>query len=259
MMHVFLSPHYDDAVYSCGGTIHQLVQRGEDVLIITVMGGYPPDPLPDTPIVRDLHQRWAAGENPIDEREQEDYAAAAILGTGTTHMSIADCVYRTSAEGTPLYPDENSLWHNIHPDDPALLRLQNALNASAGVTFYVPLGAGGHVDHLIVRNWALNVARRGEAGRLLFYEDLPYNEDPEAVRRATEQMPPTKTHTVLLTEPDIAAKIEGVRAYRSQISTFWQDERMLAARVRAALQRGNHAPAEYYRELTGTATPSESD
>ncbi|MEL6148387.1 MAG: hypothetical protein AAFR56_02100, partial [Chloroflexota bacterium] len=102
-------------------------------------------------------------------------------------------------------------------------------------------------------------AHKFASKEVLFYEDFPYNEDPEAVRRALEQMPPTNSHTVLLTEPDIAAKIEGVRAYRSQISTFWQDEGMLAARVRAALVRDTHAPAETYRELTGTATSSEGD
>jgi hypothetical protein len=60
-----------------------------------------------------------------------------------------------------------------------------------------------------------------------------------------------KPHTILLTEADIAAKIESVKAYRSQISTFWQDEVELEARVRAALVRGDHAPAEHYYQLSG--------
>jgi len=59
-MHLFLSPHLDDAVYSCGGTIHQLTSQGTPVQILTFMAGDPPTPLPDTPITRDLHRRWDA-------------------------------------------------------------------------------------------------------------------------------------------------------------------------------------------------------
>ncbi len=63
-MHLFLSPHPDDAVLSCGGLIHQLTQKGEPVTILTVMAGDPPDPLPDTPLVRELHQRRSSRQNP---------------------------------------------------------------------------------------------------------------------------------------------------------------------------------------------------
>lgn len=248
-MHIFVSPHYDDAVYSCGGTMHQLAQRGEEVLMLTVMGGTPPDPPPDTPIVRDLHARWAAGTDPITTRLEEDRAAAAVLGAGRTNMSIPDCVYRTALDGTPLYPDEDSLWHRIHPDDPAPHKIANSLHAGgANATLYVQLGAGGHVDHLIVRNWAIAQVQAG-ASNILFYEDFPYSEDPGAVAAALAQFPAGVTlrpHAVLLTETDIAAKIEGVQAYRSQVSTFWQDDATLRERVRAALMRSGDTPAEHY-------------
>ncbi|MHA1217998.1 MAG: hypothetical protein ACTSO5_04845 [Candidatus Heimdallarchaeaceae archaeon] len=36
MQHIFLSPHLDDAVASCGGTIAKLVYEREDVLVLTV-------------------------------------------------------------------------------------------------------------------------------------------------------------------------------------------------------------------------------
>ncbi len=217
--------------------------------MLTVMGGDPPDPLPDTPIVRDLHARWAAGTKPIATRILEDRAAAAVLGARRTQMSIPDCVYRTAQDGTPLYPDEDSLWYRVHPGDPARQMFATSLFMQrANATLYAPLGAGGHVDHLIVRNWAIAQVQAG-AVNILFYEDFPYSEDPGAVSAALAQFPADVTlqpYAVLLTETDIAAKIEGVQAYRSQVSTFWQDDTTLRERVRAALLRGGETPAEHY-------------
>lgn len=241
-MHVFLSPHYDDAVYSCGGTIHQLTQRGEPVLIVTVMGGAPPDPPPNTPIVRDLHQRWAAGDDPIAERQREDKQAAALLGAQVMHWDIPDCVYRVSTTGEALHPTEGTLWHTIHPHDPATTRLQQtAIPHAQTAQVYAPMGVGGHVDHLVVRAWA-----QTQSDDVIFYPEYPYTEQAGAVETAQHALAmhfALQPHTVLLTETDIAAKIKGVKAYRSQISTFWQDERSLAARVRAAL---NNPPAETF-------------
>ncbi|MFN2182380.1 MAG: PIG-L family deacetylase, partial [Anaerolineae bacterium] len=39
MKHVYLSPHLDDAVMSCGGTIHRQTSRGDQVLAITIFSG----------------------------------------------------------------------------------------------------------------------------------------------------------------------------------------------------------------------------
>ena len=36
---VFLSPHYDDVVLSCGGTVALLVEQGEPPLVLTIFGG----------------------------------------------------------------------------------------------------------------------------------------------------------------------------------------------------------------------------
>lgn len=58
-----------------------------------------------------------------------------------------------------------------------------------------------------------------------------------------------KRHAVDLTAADIIAKIEGVKAYQSQVSTFWQSEMALAQRVRNALFIETDSPAEIYYQL----------
>jgi len=54
---VFLSPHLDDAVLSCGGFIFELIQKGERVEICTICAGDPP-PGELSPLAEMLHQRW---------------------------------------------------------------------------------------------------------------------------------------------------------------------------------------------------------
>ncbi len=37
--HIYLSPHYDDAALSCGGSIHKQATQQEPVAVITVFAG----------------------------------------------------------------------------------------------------------------------------------------------------------------------------------------------------------------------------
>lgn len=252
IFHLFLSPHYDDAVYSCGGTIHRLTRTSQEVIINTVMGGDVPDPAPNTPIVRDLHQRWQAGENPVAVRRKEDAEAAARLNARRWLNDVPDCIYRTDAAGQALYPDENSIFGDIHPADPVLKLIQavqDPIWINNVKTVYAPLGVGNHVDHQLMRQWALVIKRDVPHIRLMFYEDFPYIRDKPAVRRALaffENQLTLKPQRVVLSEADIRAKIEAMALYQSQISTFWKDETALEADVRRTYTRKDNMLAEIF-------------
>ncbi len=231
-MHLFLSPHYDDAIYSCGGRIAQLTDAGETVQILTLMAGIPHLPLPDTPIVQDNHQRWQAGENPVHQRREEDQAAARLVGASVQYAELLDCIYRT-ADGAALYATEESLWGGVHPDDPAIPQLR-AIPLPAGITaLYAPLGVGDHVDHLLVRDWALEIVAQKPTFPVIFYEEFPYMRDPAAVAKAIKQIPVSLAmQTVSLPEDRMQRKIAGMKAYRSQIRSFWENESAVALEVR---------------------------
>lgn len=250
--HLYLSPHFDDAVLSCGGAIHQHVARGDTVVVYTVMAGKPPHQLPDSPILRDLHQRWGTLYNPVSERRNEDIKAVRQLGALARHGSLPDCVYRVryspGGEVVALYPDEASLWGNVHQTDAALPLLDAMpLPYDQTTAIHVPLGAGHHVDHRLVRDWGIRLARAYDVPALCFYEEYPYSTDPAAVERALAHFSPRRLMPVLhaLSEEALAAKIQAIAHYESQISTFWQDEAVMASAVRAyALQVGGNKLAE---------------
>ena len=253
MIHLFLSPHFDDAPLSCGGTIHQLVQAGKKVVVRAVMGGVPRmDKLPDTPVIQELHTRWERGENPVKARIEEDEKAVALLGADYERMSIwMDCIYRTSRSGTPLYSSWESVFKEIHPDDPAgqLAPLVVLPPEEPLTCIYAPLGAGQHVDHQIVRNWGLMLKRYTPWVALKFYEEYPYTEDLQAVGQAMsyfenlEPAPQMTLETRSLTEADVQAKIDAIACYGSQISSFWKGLPEMETATRAALIRAGGGTA----------------
>lgn len=236
-MHVFLSPHLDDAVLSCGATINKLVAEGERVHIITVMAGDAPTPAPDTPIVRELHQRW---QTDYAARREEDICAAYRLRVSWQHLPLADCIYRTATQADEsemaLYPTEESLFGTPHPQDPVLTALSFVPLPNAKAV-YAPLGVGNHVDHQIVRDWSLHLVQSSPTFALNLYQEYPYTDDTIKIERALAfYRQPLSVQNVPVSEDDLQAKLDAISCYSSQISTFWADVDSMKAATRRAMQ-----------------------
>jgi LmbE family N-acetylglucosaminyl deacetylase len=251
-VHLFLSPHFDDAALSCGGTVHRLGQRGEAVTVQTVMGGVPVV-MPDTTIVRTLHERWQLGEQPVYRRAQEDQAAIHGLGAEWVRMEYwEDCIYRLSRDGRPLYDNGEAIFDFPDPDDQTAHLLPSVVIAAERLdTLYAPLAAGNHVDHQIVRNWALNLRTLSPWIMLKFYEDYPYSAQEQAVERARQHFIRLgimlRQEVVVLDDAAVEARIAAIACYTSQISSFWPDLATMAASVRETLLRaGDGVPAERF-------------
>lgn len=230
MTHLFLSPHYDDAAYSCGGMIYQWVQQNKDVVILTIMAGRPSLSLPNTPILKDNHERWQVGDDPIVIRRAEDQAAAKILGVKTRYLDVPDCIYRI-ANGEALYPSEDSLWGEVHPDDSASAALE-AIDLTDIEVIYAPMAIGKHVDHQIVRNWAWNIAKNSQS-IVKFYQDYPYMRQQDALKMALDYFDmPLQAEIIILSENAMQHKVRAMSAYGSQISSFWENEAAIDSEVR---------------------------
>lgn len=242
-LHLYLSPHFDDAVFSCGGRIWTQTQAGESVVVITVFGGTPRVDASVSRYARELHARWGLAEAAVQPRRAEDVRALDLLGAGAIHWHYLDCIYRRTSGGRLLYPDEAALWGEVDPSDAALTgelagRIRRLVLAPEA-ELYAPLAIGRHVDHRIVR-------RAAEASRrpLNYYEDFPYAQDPQARQEALtpNEWEPER---VPLSEQALQAKEAAIACYRSQISTFWTSPKGMAASIRA------------FAEWTGSGTPAE--
>jgi LmbE family N-acetylglucosaminyl deacetylase len=243
--HIYLSPHPDDAAYSCGGQIARLTGAGGDVLIYTVMAAAPPVGCSPTPFVAELHARWALGEDGaavMAGRRAEDAAAAAALGARVAFGEAADAIYRCGEEGDALYPDVAAIFGPIHPQEiitnTALERALLPHLTDAPTAIYAPLGVGGHVDHLLVREMALRLAARFANCRLYLYEEYPYaRQGRSVVERALLNLKrPVLRVQQMLDDTLITAKTAASACYRSQRSSFWASDEALAAEVRSYAQ-----------------------
>lgn len=231
---IVLSPHYDDAVYSLGGTIAQFVARGDAVTIFTIMAGFPVNPVPDTPVLRDNHARWELSpQEAMQARRGEDQRAAQILGAEVQYLDVLDCLYRVSPEtGAALYPSEESLWGDVHPQDATLAKLKSIALPPDVALIYAPLAVGTHVDHQIVRDWGFWLAANGY--KVACYEDYPYMRDRAALLRVTavDARLPTEPSIWEMDETTFTRKVAAMKAYRSQISSFWESEEAIEDEVR---------------------------
>jgi LmbE family N-acetylglucosaminyl deacetylase len=238
---IYLSPHLDDAVLSCGGTIYAQTRRGERVLVVTVFAGSPPN-VDLTPFTRELRERWGGASDPFAARRAEDRAATASLGAEALHLSYLDCVYRQHPDTREvLYPTVEHIFAEVHAAESGLADalydvLRGRLAAHAQPLVYAPLAAGRHVDHQIVRRAAMRLMADGV--EVAFYEDWPYAGDAETMARALGGERERWRRSVSpLSEAALAAKGDAVACYASQISTFWSGIEAMRLALREQAER----------------------
>jgi LmbE family N-acetylglucosaminyl deacetylase len=240
MKHLFLSPHPDDAVLSCGGLIYQLAQAGESVTVITLMTGSVPRDVTISPFIEEHFRRWQLWPDPVPGRKAEDRQALQRLGANLLWGDFPDALYRTDGQGTALYPDLKGLFGEIDPRDPILAHMAKITDSlDPAAIIYAPMGAGHHVDHQLARDAALRWRNNHPGVALFFYEEYPYSaQDANAVQSARETLGiPAVPIMKVLSETAIAAKIEAVACYPSQISSFWDNLPAMAESVRQYARR----------------------
>ncbi len=234
---IFLSPHLDDAVLSCGGLIWQQIQAGSRVEIWTICAGDPPVG-PRSAFAVQIEQRWKTGADSTAARRTEDARACLRLGAQAVHFDLPDCVYRRLPDGAPLIQGEEDLWQPIpRVELPQVdqLAAQIAQRLPPRCRLAVPLSLGNHIDHRLVRAAALQAK-----GTLHFYPDFPYaahsdvNLNPYIERN-------WRRERFAISEAALNAWQDAVACYASQISSFWKD----LAEMRDSLSR-------YFRQGGGS-------
>jgi LmbE family N-acetylglucosaminyl deacetylase len=252
---IYLSPHLDDAVLSCGGRIWQQTRAGESVAVVTVFAGTPEPDASLSSYAQGLHARWEYPVDAVEERQKENREALALLGADVVDWPYRDCIYRKTPDGDYAYASEEALWGRIHPAEADLTRelteRMSALPVIPQAALYVPLALGGHVDHRIVRRAAEGCMSGRHTRIWSYYEDFPYAEELEGAKPG-DRYPSLagdrwQAELVPLADEALEAKIAAIAHYRSQMSTFWSDRAEMATSVRAFARRtGEGMPAERY-------------
>ncbi|MVW79901.1 PIG-L family deacetylase [Bordetella sp. 02P26C-1] len=194
-----ISPHLDDAVFSCG----DLLAHTANATVVTVCTGLPDDPMRLTDWDRNCG--FASASEAMAERLQENRRALAILGCDGQELGLRDSQYVSD-------------WQpHMEPLRQTLIDVLQALQPQRVV---MPLGLF-HDDHVRVSNTLLSLIEAFPAREWLAYEDIPYR---ARARLVEERLFEIRARGVYVHRGPAPArsqqKVEAVLAYRSQLAGF---------------------------------------
>jgi LmbE family N-acetylglucosaminyl deacetylase len=226
---IYLSPHFDDVAFSCGGLVWEQVELGEKVSVWTICAG---DVLSGqiSQYAKGLHKRWETDRGAVTKRRAENALSNRLMGATWRNFSIPDAIYRRSpVDGSHMYTSDLELFSELRLDEIHQIEvLRNEIDEALPLDCELvsPLALGGHVDHLLVRTAAEKLDRR-----MWYYADFPYSINPEQdLDKSDHEM-----ECELFPVSEVGLKVwqESVAAHTSQISTFWSDTGQMREAVRA--------------------------
>ena len=243
---LFLSPHLDDAVLSCGALMRWLASsRPVEVVTAFTAAGPPPHTYAARSFLRTCATPDAGAL--FARRRAEDRAVLDRLGVTHAHLGYPDALFRRRAGGTalgrragrilpelvhryPTYRFDIAKGRIARGDRTLIAEVTAAVRDRVRQTgarwLFCPLGVGRHADHLIAR-----AAGERFPDRVVYYADFPYIRwaapDPEFLAR----------HGLVRSSwtAGIGAKEELIRGYGTQVGSMFPDGRIPTA------------PESYYR------------
>jgi LmbE family N-acetylglucosaminyl deacetylase len=216
---IVLSPHFDDAVLSCGGWL----ARHAGATVATVCSGRPGPGVPADPNW-DALARFADADQAAEARRSEDRAALDQLGAEQVLLGFLDGSYKERVDRAHEDRSVVGGFEEVLTD-----RLGQLLDERSPEWCLFPLGLL-HPDHVVTRRAAVSSLAARPAIRAMSYLDLPYGiAFEEAARAGAEAMPgrldaehPPETVTAEVLADTRGRKRLATGSYRSQLPLLRQ-------------------------------------
>lgn len=201
---LFLSPHLDDAVFSCGATLTRLAEAGWRCQVVTVFTRSMPRPS-GFALECQLDKGIPARTDYMALRRAEDVAACRRVGAEAHWLDLPEAPHRGYASAKALFAERRT-------DDPAPAAVRQAietlLRERSPRLVFCPEGIGAHVDHLVVRE-AVEAASLCHPPLPIYWRDQPY--------AARTGAPATPGSLAVAVDGTLADKRAAVALYRSQL------------------------------------------
>ncbi|MEU6021901.1 PIG-L family deacetylase [Micromonospora sp. NPDC047134] len=227
---LLISPHPDDAVWSCGGVMGEWAAADQSLTVVTVFDGDPSAPGPA-----------ARGATEPALRRREDAAALARWPLTRISLGLPEALFRHDPDGRALYPGPLAVRRRVHPADESLtVRVAQALRPllMRCDEVLLPLAAASHVDHVIAREAAEFALGDLAPPAVRYYAEFPY---------------PTRLPQGLTAHrqpADFDAWLRAALVYRSQVEGMFGSAPRLA---RALFRHAYEAGTPVWRSWTPSA------
>ncbi|MGZ3157711.1 MAG: PIG-L deacetylase family protein [Burkholderiaceae bacterium] len=197
-----ISPHLDDAVFSCG----EFISRNPGALVVTVFGGAPRgfEKLTEW----DAAAGFLNAEEAISMRKQEDYSALHMLSAIPLWLDFYDKQYQATP---PLFAVSSILHRVIDDNKPE--------------TILFPAGLF-HSDHLLAHQAMLMIYRDHLNKDWIMYEDALYRRTPGALQKRLAELLHARIEATPMMCSDSMdsaaqhAKQQAVHCYASQLQAI---------------------------------------
>lgn len=218
-----LSPHYDDAILSCGMLMEKLSKKNE-LLVINVFTRAHKGPYTMSGKKFLKEAGFSDAALLFADRKKTDKKALAITGIKSIDLEFVDALFRKKRktllgnfipEFDHIYPTyKYHLLRKVSKKDDVMQKIVKKLSPLIpdDVVIVAPFGIGNHADHIIVRKAAESLGKI-----IVYYTDFPYNlrlncygQKPKGFRRE-------------IVEVNLPLKEKMIRSYTSQVNALFKD------------------------------------
>ncbi len=163
---IAISPHLDDAVFSCGGLIGALSDAGWSVTVVTVFTASVAAP-DGFALACQLDKGLGPDVDYMAMRRAEDRQACAQLGAGARWLPFVEAPHRGYGSARALFGPRRAGDDVDRAVASSLGRIADEMRPDA---ILAPQAIGGHVDHRLTVRAIERLAR----GPIVWWRDFPY-------------------------------------------------------------------------------------
>ncbi|MBA2678462.1 MAG: PIG-L family deacetylase [Ktedonobacteraceae bacterium] len=233
--YIFISPHLDDVVLSCSGTICALKEQGSRILVITLFAGDPRPPF--SRLAQSFHHLWkVSDEAPYAIRKEEERKAMILLGIDYAWLGWMEILYRTPS----LRRKEDICDPTTRPEHDPLFPtvcywFGDLTCAFPSAHLVLPLGIGSHRDHTLTRQAAYS---RPDSHDFIFFEDFPYVAfQPQEATLLAETQHAAPCHIDISSFLD--QRLQATMQYQSQLEMLCHPPKHIEDSIRTYTQQQN--------------------
>jgi len=223
---VFISPHQDDAILSCGELISQISGK-TDVTVVNVFtkAHEKPYTLSAKQFLKNSYSSDA--ETLYKERKAEDKKVLSNFSVSIIDLNFQDALFRKNKKSSflgTLLPEVDHIyptyrWHivkGISKRDYAVDDLKKKLKifTKKNTLIFAPVGIGNHADHLAVRKACEEICA---SESIVLYSDFPYNMRLQTIGA------PFKNGEKYIIEPNMTKKTKLIKGYKTQLDGLFPD------------------------------------
>ena len=214
---LFVSPHFDDTVYSCGALISHFTSQGYSCDVLVIFAGDHEDEISN--FAEKMHKGWNIQGEIVNQRKLEDMKAVEFFGCKQLMMSFQDCIYRKRGNSFLINSKQDLFVKGYYDND-----LSRSIQEEANHLFdrnkydevYLPFGIGDHIDHQIVSE--IKIPSKGI--KRYYYVDMPYAFFN--IEETIGFLKKLKIEPITITDDCFSKHVSGIEIYKTQFEKNWK-------------------------------------